>query len=249
MPKQKTINESLDSAKESVVTAFGSDLISLVHHGSTVEQDGDSPIPRLDSICLLLVLGSVESTELIKLSKLDKQLTDPAEFNWLVLTEAELSESTDVFPDMFLEMKRRSEVIFGLDLISELDIRQHHLRLRCEQQFKLLLFEMQHDLMARPNNIKARLSTHYQRLIQLASSALWLMGVTPPSDSETLLRYAAEHFGFSIGALTSVEETIASKDLQRAKHLEAQVALLKIVREAAKLLDGMDDEIIVIESD
>lgn len=247
MSLHDSLNEWLATAKAAAIDAFGHQVVALIHHGSTVEQLGDQPLSQSETIDLLLVLSTIDSGMLASLAELLADVTERSRFRWIVLTKAELFHSTDVLPDLFLEMRRRCEVIFGTNVLDEIDVRHDHLRLRCEQLFKILLIEMQQELIVGSNEIKQRLAIHFQTLVGLFGGALWLMGFTPPSDTQKLLELAAEQFHFRREVLDEVRETIASKDFSRPRNVEAQIKLLEIVRSTSVLIDAMADEVILIE--
>lgn len=248
MSLPNTLNQWLGLVKVATLDAFGDEVVALIHHGSTVEQLGDQPVPNSDTIKLLLVLSKIDNERLESLACLPVDVTDRSQFEWIVLSESELGRSTDVLPDLFLEIGRRSEVIFGTNVLSDISIRHDHLRLRCEQQFKTLLIEMQQELMIGSNEMKQKLSIQYQTMVRIFGGALWLLGCTPPSDTEKLLDLAAEQFNFRRQTLREVLETIESKDLQRRKHIDAQISLLEIVRNTSVFVDEMDDEVITIDT-
>ncbi|MEL7498111.1 MAG: hypothetical protein AAFN77_10905 [Planctomycetota bacterium] len=249
MPTRKPIAQILADITDVVQSTFQENLVALVHYGPTVERDQESPNPRHDPIRLMLVLQTIDDACLEQLADLDPVAIEQKQTEWLTLSEHELHRSTDVFPELFLEIKRRFEVISGSDVLKDLDIGHHHLRLRCEQQFKTLLFELQHDLQVKPKDHHLRLAEQFLRFVEIAGGTLWLAGLQPPEDSQELLRVATEELGIELEQIERVRKAIDANRLTKKNCLKTQIDFIGLVRIASNFVDAMDDEIIVVETE
>ena len=248
MPNRKSIQEALSIAIKTVESEFGGELVSLVHYGPTLELPFDKSNPNHEPIRLMLVLSDMEDeSTLQRLGELEPEAMVSRQTDWVTLSERELVRSTDVFPVLFTEMKRRYHILSGKDILVDLDIREHHLRLRCEQQFKSLLFELQSDLHAKPKDVHQRLADQFLRFAEICSSSLLLLGLTPPGDTEEMLQLATEKLDLNFETVTQLKDEIRATKLLRKKCVGIQTSFISMVRKASAYIDQMDDEIIEVE--
>ncbi len=54
----------------------------------------------------------------------------------LVMTEEYIQKSLDVFPVEFLDLRTVNALVYGVDLLAELEVDSTHLRLQCERELK-----------------------------------------------------------------------------------------------------------------
>lgn len=248
MPNRQTIRQTLAVATQAVEAAFAAEFVSLVHYGPTTEMDVDSANPGHEPIRLMLVLEDMsDASVLSRLAALDPESINVRQTDWLTLSQQELDRSTDVFPELFMEMKRRHQLVAGQDVLTALDIREHHLRLRCEQQFKQLLFELRRDLQIKPKDVHQRLADQLLRFGEICSGTLLLTGIDPPRDTSELFRKSAEILGLEWEQLSQIESQIHANRLLRKKSAEIQIGLIAMVRSASDFVDRMEDDVIEVE--
>ncbi|MEE2640721.1 MAG: hypothetical protein VX768_08855 [Planctomycetota bacterium] len=131
----------LASVKEVLSGKLGDQLQSLIHFGNHVDR---SLVPTAeDKVQLLIVLRCIDSGTLDQLADAFQGIRGSEHFGPMVTTQAEIEVSTDVFPTTFLEMKYHHELLWGEDVLQDLEIESAYLRLRCEQELKNLLFRLQ----------------------------------------------------------------------------------------------------------
>ncbi|MDH5638932.1 MAG: hypothetical protein OEZ04_10595 [Nitrospinota bacterium] len=121
-----------------VKEAIGENLLSVTLYGSAA---GEEFSPGRSDINILLLTGTMEFQTLEK-------LLDPVSVGLrvsihpMLLTEANLKSSTDIFPVKFYFMKKRYRVLYGKDLLHDLEILPEHLRLKSEQEIMNLLLRL-----------------------------------------------------------------------------------------------------------
>ncbi|MCP4664105.1 MAG: hypothetical protein GY856_52645 [bacterium] len=123
----------------------GDNVQSITLYGSAMRKDYR---PGRSNVNLLVVLGKIDVA--ILRSVLDHVVKGRrygiAPF---FITETNLRSSTDVFPVKFLAIQESYCVLWGRDILRELEISRAHLRLRCEQEVKNLLLRLRrHFLMS-----------------------------------------------------------------------------------------------------
>ena len=116
---------------EDLANALGDALVSAVAYGPPKAKPGVVP-------SLLVVLDEVSSDNLALMRKPVADALKKDELGIMTLTENELNRSADVFPIKFRAIRRNGKTLQGKDLVKKMEIRDSHLRLRCEQELKNL---------------------------------------------------------------------------------------------------------------
>jgi len=113
-------------------------LMSITLYGSSARDDY---MPGRSDINLLVLTSSLGFSTM-------QSLLDPIArglrvgIHPLLMTEADLLSSTDIFPVKFLSMKESHYTLWGEDPLEELSIAREHIRLRCEQELMNLLLRL-----------------------------------------------------------------------------------------------------------
>lgn len=137
IPKEpkEIFEEFIEDYKE----AFGSDLISIVLHGSGARGEY---IPGKSDINFLIVLSedgidrlAIAFKPVAKWHK--RKVTTP-----LFLSRSHITSSLGSFPVEFLNLKACYHVVYGEDLLQDLEIGREHLRLQCERELKGKLIQL-----------------------------------------------------------------------------------------------------------
>lgn len=124
--------------------ALGDDLVCLALFGSAAR---DAYEPDRSDLNLLVVTRSSGITTCDALETPWSLLQRSCAAKPMLVTTLDLERSTDVFPLRFLDIQRNHLILWGQDVLSDLDIAWDHLRLRVEQEIKQLLFDLRHQYM------------------------------------------------------------------------------------------------------
>jgi hypothetical protein len=120
--------------------ALGHDLVAVALTGSVVRGDWCQATSDVN------VLVVVRATSIPALDAMAPALAAARE-GWgcapLVVSEADLHRSTDVFPIRFLDAQHHHRLVHGRDVLAELRIGPAHVRLRCEQELRNLQLRLQ----------------------------------------------------------------------------------------------------------
>ena len=143
------LNELVSRLKE----AAGKNLESVILYGSAVLGDFHPGTSDLNILCTLV---SIDVNELHRLAPVvawwTKEIKEPAPL--FFLTE-ELRNSTDVFAIESLDVKRTHRVLFGKDVVSDLEIPMNLHRVEVERDLRELLLKLrQHVLHAGRNEME-----------------------------------------------------------------------------------------------
>ena len=160
-------------------TAFGEHLVSAVLYGSAAMGDWDERGSDLNVLC---VLDSLTPAEL--------SASEPV-FRWwrgegnpppLLLTEEEVRTSTDCFPMEFHDMKEHRRILFGSDLIADLEIDRSFYRAQVEHELRakqIRLRQKAAEVLTEPKRLTKLLTDSISTFCVLGRHALLLSGDQP----------------------------------------------------------------------
>jgi predicted nucleotidyltransferase len=140
MVAEKQINEFISRLR----AASGENLLSVILYGSAA--DGEFH-PDFSNVNLLCVLRESAFSALTAIAPAVEWWTKQKHHEPLVLTREELERSTDVFSIEFLDMKQRHRVLFGEDVLSELQIPMHLHRAQLEYELREKLILLRERLL------------------------------------------------------------------------------------------------------
>jgi hypothetical protein len=131
---------------EKMQTAVDGNIISMIVYGSAAEGEFH---PEYSDLNLLCVLKDTSFASLSKIAGTVEWWHKKKHHPPLVLTPQELIDTADVFSIEFVDMKQRHRVLYGEDVLRNLDVPMHLHRSQLEYELREKLFLLrQHILVA-----------------------------------------------------------------------------------------------------
>ena len=142
MTEEKVIGEFIERLR----AAVAANLVSVILYGSAAEGEFH---PEYSDLNLLCVLRDASFPALARMVDVVQWWRGKKHRPPLVLTHQELTASADVFSIEFVDMKQRYRVLFGEDVLRDLNVpmRMHRAQLEYELREKMFLLR-QHILLA-----------------------------------------------------------------------------------------------------
>lgn len=242
MAKETVVAETITSLQQLLQEAFGDNLISIVLYGASSDKNLNAVASADAEIKVLIVVEVLADTDWGKMSKAFDRLRGRASVVPILLTEKSLKSSTDVFPILIRELKNGSQLVYGKDVVADLEFQQSHLRLRCEQELRALQLRMQGICLmhfASPHRLRTALVRDYKTFEPLLQIAMSLAGAETLAGRELLEATVAkleldaeslvEAFEFADGNGEFDEETFGNQ----------YIGLMTAVRTIADLVDQL----------
>ena len=151
------VREVLRQLCDELIDALGADLESIVLYGSFAR--ANQLETEHDTVNVMLVLRSVACHTLDKMASAIARVEREIPLTTMTLTREDLHSSCDVFPIKFHDMQLHHRVLSGEDVLSDLEISDVHLRIRCEQQLKNLMLRLRAIYLHRNQNSSQLLET------------------------------------------------------------------------------------------
>jgi len=231
---------TLRSFTREVRDLYGEDVIAVILYGSAV---GPDYVPEVSDLNLLVILQEVGPEQLGKALKYVKGWRKNR-INPLFLDPRYIESSLDVFPIEFLEMKERHRLLWGEDLLEELEVPQENLRLQCEQELKgkwLKLRQVYLETGGDPKRLKRLMIASLSSFGVILSALLRLKGFEiPPREFLEVLTQVEEALGLELLAFREAYQLkLRGRNLSRAALNTLFSQYLAEVRRLAQAADGL----------
>ena len=171
MAHEKLLSEFI----EKIRAAAGANLVSVILYGSGAEGEFH---PEYSDLNLLCLLRDASFVSLSKIAEVVEWWRGKKHHPPLVMTLAELNASADTFSIEFVDMKQRHRVLYGEDVLSNLNIPMTLHRSQLEYELREKLFLLRQHLVVAGNE-----------------KQLWDVMLNSLSSFTTLFRHALLEMG------------------------------------------------------
>lgn len=175
--------------------AHGERLVSVILYGSAASEDGKDRLSDFNVLCVLAHISPEDLGAAEPVFRWWREMKNPAP---LLLSEAEVAGSTDCFPIEFTDMRERRRVLFGKDVIENLEIDYSFYRAQVEHELraKLLRLRQKAGGVLSENDLLLRLmADSVSTFCVLFRHAMLLSGGQPQFGKRQVVAAAKEKFG------------------------------------------------------
>ena len=142
MAHEELVNQFVERMR----AAADTNLVSVILYGSAAEGEFH---PEYSDLNLLCLVRDASFASLAKVANVVEWWRGKKHQPPLVLTPQELKATADVFSIEFIDMKQRYRVLYGEDLLADLEVPMHLHRSQLEYELREKLFLLrQHMLLA-----------------------------------------------------------------------------------------------------
>ena len=206
------MKKKLDQFVESLEGALGSELQSVVLYGPACGAL-DRVHPEEVQVLVLCHTLSVKELQLL-VKPLNRWMKNRHPIPKLFTLER-LKKSTDVFPIECLEIKTRHEVLFGENVMDEIEVDKSNLRLQLETEFKGKLLQLRESfiiLQGRPKELTKMMVVSLGAFESLFRSLVSFLGEDSSQPLHGLLKVVEEKFSIDGSVFGSLEKLRISAD-------------------------------------
>lgn len=234
----KPVKDAYIPFAKRLIALHGDNLSSIFLYGSAT---GANYIPKCSDINSVMVVKKIGFETLQKSLKLIASVRAKRIIAPLILTEAHIHSSRDVFPIEFLDMKDNSVVIFGTDFLKDLQIEGEHVRLFCEQQIKGKLIRIRQaylEVGLKRRGTELLLRESLNSLIPVFRSLLKVKAVLVPADKKELLKKIGDVFALDTHVMVAIWEE--KKNDERICGRDAREAFGDYIQVLERLAEAVD---------
>lgn len=170
------MDDKLNELVSRLQARFGDRLISAILYGSAATGDWNKRASDLNVLC---VLAQVSWRELAESEPIFHWWRDQGNPPPLLLSETEVTTSTDCFPMEFHDMKAHRRILAGKDVIAELEIDRTFYRAQVEHELRSKLLRLRQkaaETIGRPEPMAKLLSDSISTFCVLGRHAMLLAG-------------------------------------------------------------------------
>lgn len=219
-----TTDEKLNKIVRLLREKGGANVQSVILYGSAVSGDFHPEFSNLNLFCVLRDTSFQSLAALESATKWwDRQRQPPP----LFMTQEELQRSTDVFPIEFIDMRQHHRVLFGDDVLENLEIptRFHRLQVEYELREKLLLLRQAVCVTAKSKRkLWDLLLRSLPSFLTLFRHTLIVLGEPAPAQKRECMQALERRVGFepsAVQSLLDIREKKAKENQFRVTDLAA----------------------------
>lgn len=225
-----SVRKFVDSVCKRFADVYGEQLRSIIVYGSALTSYFD---PKKSDVNLLIILDSTDISQLKKSLPLMRRYK---RINPLFVTKEYIRASQDVYPMEFLEMKDNYVVVYGEDVLQDINIDRQYLRLECEQQLKGALLKLKQGFLSRGmGRIGWLMKDSISTIVTIFRNLIRLKGKEPPVDKDKVIE--------EVGTLYSIDKALF-KSILRYKlgkeKLDLELCFDKYIKELEELIEVVD---------
>jgi len=218
--------------------AFGERLVSVVLYGSAAAGDHHQDFSDLNVLC---VLTQITPRELAASEDIFRWWREQGSPSPLLLTEHELTTSTDSFAIEFHDIQRQNRLLHGRDVISALEIDDSFYRAQVEHELRAKLLRLRQKaggMLSNPDLLRRLLLDSISTFCVLFRHALYLKGHNAPFVKRDVIQLAREVFSFDPGPFNQLLDV--REAVRKPRELDPVPLLASYLSEISRVIDAVD---------
>ncbi|HTR97751.1 MAG TPA: hypothetical protein VMH61_07585 [Candidatus Acidoferrales bacterium] len=220
-----------------VRAALGPDFVAAHLTGSVLRHGFD---PKHSHVNVLVVARQLDGATLDRIAGALPSSKRPPHFDPLFMTPSQITDSLDVFPIEWLDLRERHFRLEGEDLLAALEVSRTGLRAQCEHELRGKHLRLRHEYLG-----SARKAAHLREvLVRIASgfhalfrTVIRLRGEEPPPRTDHAIERVAAAYGLDAGALLGPHRL---KHGERPDDDGTRRLYLAFMAEIERLIDAVD---------
>ncbi len=223
---------------ERLQKALGDRLKSVILYGSAAAGDYHGKFSDLNVLCVLREVGLPELEASTPVVQWWREQGNPAP---LMLSEDEVRTSTDCFPIEFHDIKEQRRVLYGDDLVLDLEIENCFYRAQVEHDLRAKLLRLRQraaGVLADAGLARNLLTDSVSTFCVLFRHALLLHGVNAPAEKRKVVEQAHAQFGIDPAPFERLLEVREGRI--KSKEIEPRPVLAAYIAQIQKVIDAVD---------
>lgn len=190
---------------EELFKTYGEDLVSVFVYGSVTGPDYN---PKTSDINLAVVMKEVSIEKLKASMKAIRRASSKKIAVPLFLSPSYIRMSLDTFPVEFMGMKDSRCVIYGEDVLADIEVEKEDLRRECEYQLKGKLLTIRQAYLEQASSRKGLerlIKASFRALIPVFQGVLRIKkGSDIPRKKEDMLSQVGKEFGIDVSSFLDI---------------------------------------------
>ena len=221
-------------------STHGRNLVSVVLYGSAAAGDF---VANKSDYNVLVVLDRIGPADLRNAHACMREWHKLGHPVPVYFTAEELHDAADVFPIEFRQMERARKVVFGRDVLADVQISNENLRHQAEYELrsKLILLRRQYiPASASVEGLAILMSESLSSFAALFRGVLLLFGVDPPSDKHGTIALAVDRLGLDGVAFEKIFNIRENNFETNLTEVEANRLFAEYMEQIERVIDAVD---------
>ena len=187
------MKNQFDGFLDDLKTTHGKNLASVILYGSAAAGDF---IPQSSDYNLLIALHQITPKDLRNSHAVMREWTRLGFHVPVYFTVDELQTAADVFPIEFHNMERARKVLYGTDVLANIDISDEFLRHQTEYELRSKLIRLRRAYIPASVSVTGLLNLMAESLASFASlfrAVLLLYDIEPPVTKQQIVALTAQN--------------------------------------------------------
>jgi predicted nucleotidyltransferase len=234
------MQSALDQIVERLKAALGDRLVSVILYGSAAAGDHQKGYSDLNILCVLTEITPRELSHAAPAFRWWREQGNPAP---LLLTRREFETSADCFAIEFRDIRDYHRILFGEDVVQELQLDSSFYRAQVEHELRAKLLRLRHKaagVLSDRRLLCRLLADSISTFSVLFRHALILHGIEPPLAKREVIAKASAFFNLNAQPFEQLlnlrDGNPLGKDLDLEKLLADYMMQISIVIDAVDRL-------------
>lgn len=204
MTKIKNPNEIVDPFVMDYHNVFGELMESIFMYGSAVTHEY---IPGVSDINIAILVKDNSIPQLAQCLHLQKKWKKKSVSTPFFMTRAYINSSLDTYPIEFLDMQSNYRVLFGEDILKNIQIEKKYLRIQCERELKGIAIHLRRSFVQSSGNMKYLLSLlndSLRRLFPVFKALLVLKNLSIPKLKSDIVASVEDSYALSTSSFSVI---------------------------------------------
>ncbi len=230
--------KNLEKFVESLKENLGDNLVTVFAFGSMANVDDAK-----NNLNLMIVTNELTAENLYAISKPVQKWIKGKNPIPVIMNIEEWYSSFDVYAIEYADIKNNFRIIYGENLIPNIQINKYHLRLQCESELKNILLKYKNNFLLNiksDRNMKFILSQVIKSLLVIFRSILRLYDMAVPYRAVDIIEQVSKIISFNKTVMMKLAKVrYENEDYTKQELLFVEAELIKDIQNILKQVDAM----------
>ncbi len=237
------MKQKFDAFIDDLRTTHGKNLASVILYGSAAAGDF---VPRQSDYNLLVALHRITPKDLRNANACMREWSKMGHSVPVYFTVSELQNAADVFPIEFHNMERARKVLYGADVLADLNISDEYLRHQTEFELRSKLIKLRRQYIPASASVEGLIYLMAESLSSFAAlfrAVLMINGVEPPVTKHEIVALTVEHLkidGSPFVKIFNIRENNLAKPLDEVSANQLFADYMEQIENVIEAVDKME---------
>ncbi len=237
------MKQQFDAFIDDLRTTHGKNLVSVILYGSAAAGDF---VPRQSDYNLLVALHRITPKDLRNAQACMREWSKMGHSVPVYFTVSELQNAADVFPIEFHNMERARKVLYGTDVLANLNISDEYLRHQTEFELRSKLIKLRRQYIPASASVEGLINLMAESLSSFAAlfrAVLLMNSIEPPVTKHEIVALTVEQLkinGNPFVKIFNIREANLAKPLDEVSANQLFADYMEQIENVIEAVDKME---------